>query len=400
MFDSVAIKFGEPVWYDHPYLHPLLQTEVERDFYGFAATRNRLQELLTDGTTDPVIIYGERRSGKTSMLKLLDEQLTSDPARRAISILIPWEGIQSRYELAKTILQQAHHRISKCAPNTCASATDYEIAAATDSGFVTALREMSRCVPGKMFALCIDEFDSIIKRSPSDGKKRILSLADSLVTSRDLPVKLLMTITHTPTISEVQTSPLFARSHRLRLHPFTSEELEEMVHGIMGSEAQKLVPRDQQNLYQLSGGWPYFAKLLLLYMSEIDPGPQWLDHALDQAVNHWGTEQTLNNIYECHLNDDEKAFLLLLAQHEGSIDAQTFAALGEPLRDAANALTVRDFVIRHPDGGYGFRIGFLNEWFNNWGRYEQEVERCLSPTLERLHERKPPPTSSHARNGN
>ncbi len=382
MFDSVAIKFGEPVWHDQPYQHPILQTTVERDFYGFTELRQCLHELFAQHTTDPILIFGERRSGKTSMLKLLIEQLANDPTAHTLPILIPWEGVQSRYELAKTILQYARGQVNKYAAPDGARTINDDIAAATSSGLVAELKKLAAYVPGKLLVIFIDEFDSILAGSSPDGQKRILSLTDAIVAAHGLPCKLVMTMTHMPDFPAARTSPLLTRAHRLRLHPFTPNELDEMLQGIMGPVAQRLGHNDRESLFALSGGWPYFAKLLLLYMAEIEPSPGWIDQALDQALDHWGTEQTLNNLYEKHLSDDEKALLLLLAQHEGTLDGDAAAALPAPLRAAAQSLIERDFVVATNNGsGYHFRIDFLNEWLNNWVRYEQEVERRLTPAL-------------------
>src|SRR6185503_13805705 len=148
---------------------------------------------------------------------------------------------------------------------------------------------------------------------------KILGLANTLVEITDLPIRLLLTMARLLDVPEARSSPLIAKSEQIHLHPFSKADLDAMVKGLLG---QEIPLRDLQRLFELSGGWPYFAKLLLIYLAELTPDETWIDRALERAITHSGVELTLENIYAKHFDDDEKALVLLLAKRGGEVSAE------------------------------------------------------------------------------
>jgi len=389
MFDPTTIKFGEPVWHDEPYTHPLLRKEVSRDFYDREIEKSRVEMVLRSVSRKPALIIGERRSGKTSLLRLLADKLDNDPSERFISVLIPWQGIQSRDVLAKEILQGIRARIDKKRQDSEQPAS-FKHDLNTTGEFIATLRQLLTLISDKTVIICIDEFDSIVEDATPDEQDKIFGLAHALIEITDLPVNLLLTMARIPNIPETRSSPIIAKSEQIHLHPFSSDEFNKMTEGLLGESIRDLTPEDLRRLFELSGGWPYFAKLLLIYLAELPPEKATLDQALELAVDNSSVEQALSNIYTTHFDDSEKAIVLLLVKRNGRVSAEEMAAVDTSLKAAADQLTKRGFVLKNKDGSYSFRIGFLKNWFQNWVKYDLEVERHLTEILQRLERLRDP----------
>lgn len=382
MSNSMMIKFNEAVWHDQPYLHPQLATLVEKDFYDRDEQKEKAEAILRSESRKPVIVVGERRAGKTSMLKLLSYRLANDPSTQFVPVLIPWQGIRSRDELAEEILQGICSGLDIELPdaNQPHGASTQRDSTATE--FIKTMRQLLAPISNKTIVICIDEFDSIVEEAAQTEKSRILGLANTLVEITDLPIRLLLTMSRLLDVPEARSSPLIAKSEQIHLRPFSKADLDEMAKGLLG---QEISPQDLQRLFELSGGWPYFAKLLLIYLAELTPNETWIDRALERAIAHAGVELTLENIYTKHFDDGEKALILLLAKRGSSISMEEMSVVGVSLRTAAAELVRRDFVSKDDrDIGYHLCVGFLTKWFPKWVRFEEEVENRLKDILQRI----------------
>ena len=150
--------------------------------------------------------------------------------------------------------------------------------------------------------------------------------------------------------------------------------MDRMAREIAGEE-HLLTDDDLTELYNLSGGWPYFAKLLLYCLSELPSAPGQIQAALVKALTNSNAQDTINNIYLKHYSADEKRLVLLLASRGGRLVGSEVGALDASLRAAAEGLKLRGYLASQDDGGYDFQIGFLAHWFPKWTQYELELER-------------------------
>ncbi len=382
------------VFHDQAYLHPQDRKMVERDFYDRDEQKERAETALRSWSRLPVIIMGERRAGKTSLLHLLIDHLANDRSGRFVPVKIPWHGISSRDELMKVILREACEKLDQALPDIDLGASERR-SLASFGKFLNHLRRLS--TPDKTLVLCIDEFDSLLLHGAlkREEREKILGMVQELVESSEAPVKMLFTMSRIPDTQDTRTSPVIAKAEQVHLNPFKKQDFDEMVHGLLRRQEQLLsadIQRiDLDRLYDLSGGWPFFAKLLLMHLVKIIPNDEWLDQALEKAIAEpGGIQQTLDDIYAKHFNDNEKAMILLLASNAGRISAEEMSVLGDSLREGAANLAKRHFISRDDGGNYTFRIGYLATWFPRWRRFESEVNHRLSRALLRLARIKDP----------
>ncbi|MCA9924178.1 MAG: ATP-binding protein, partial [Anaerolineales bacterium] len=250
MNNSMGIKFNEVVWHDTAYMHPQLRKEVGPDFFDRTQLKTMLRAALRDEFSSLLIFRGERRAGKSSLLRLLQHDLVHDPDHAFLPLYVPWQTVFSRAELADEILQSISYELDVDLSDEMAAHS-----IESDDGFVAALRELT-VVSGKTIVICIDEFDSILEHGTDAEQAKILALVDAVAQADRLPVKFLLTLVWLP---DVPTNHAMTRITVPRLAPFSQDDLNEMVSELMAWRVHLLTPDVRAELFRLSGGWPYFA---------------------------------------------------------------------------------------------------------------------------------------------
>jgi hypothetical protein len=374
MFDLTKIKWNVVVFRDQQYFDPQMQVLVARDFYDRAQEKQRAETILRSPDSQrAVIVVGERRMGKSSLLQLLAHRLdlATLGQDQCTPLIIAWQGIHSLEDLCKEILRQIHWTLDLDFPGHPLLECD------SVAKGISAIRNTLTVVPDKRIVLCIDEFDSVVLSADPHEKDKIIGLANEFVETADLPVKLLLsTAKELDKLINAYSSPLLTKSEQFRLHPFSEFDLDEMILDISGTEVS-WTPHELEYIYELSGGWPYFAKLLLEYAVNVPIGEDRVGQALNHAVRHSTVDSTIVHIYEMHMDDHEKSILLLLAKCDGFMTGQEIAHLDSLGKNAIKQLVYRDYITSLPDGGCRFRIGLLKQWFSKWDRFELEVDTRL-----------------------
>lgn len=389
MFDRTRIKFGESVWHDQDYLDSMSERKRHRDFYDRREASDEAYLALSGYASKAVILMGGRRSGKTSQIKYLKARFSSDALGRFGFVEIPWSGIRDRGELAREILQGVRAYIGLELGLKAVLANIPVADPATLGAFLEALHVLLALISDRRLILAIDEFDSILVASTratgsTEEANRIVGLAHALVEDSSSNVRLLFSMAAIPDkLPDIRQSSLIIESTLIPLHPFPKPDMDTMVLDIVRDE-HPMTDTDLDVIYELSGGWPYYAKLLLECMADVAPSPDQMQLAVQTAVRHEGATHTIADIYDIHLNDDQKKLVLLLATHNGQMTGPEMAVAGTAIHAAAMQLAGKDVVQTEPDGGCRFRIAFLAPWFPHWLRYELEVERRISDLLLRL----------------
>lgn len=372
---QLRVKFAEAVWHDQPYMHPQLRQQVEKDFYGRKAPRELAEQILWAFMGKPIVFLGERRAGKTSMLKLLMHSLQSDP--RFIPVEVPWLGIRSADDLMRELLDNLYFKLDL----DNAVLRDAFLQIRTTAEFHRTIASILKYAPNnKYIVFGIDEFDSIIIEQADETKKHeIIGVISSMVEAQSLPVNLVLTMTRE--LSRIETghsSPLTAKAVQIRLEPFAKADLDEMVFGILGQDS--LNEQDQERIFNLSGGWPYFAKALLYYLVQFPPSEERLEQAKEKAIRDHSLSDALEHIYQKHWDDSHKTMILLVAQRGGQVTGEEMAVVEQSVKAAAKELVQRGYLLE-AGNGYHFRIGLLQDWFLQWPRFEEQVHKYVKNIL-------------------
>jgi hypothetical protein len=221
-----------------------------------------------------------------------------------------------------------------------------------------------------------------------------MAIIHHLVEKTEIPLSLFLTMTRLPEgISKEIASPLLAKCEVITLRPFTAQDMADMVYGLVGNSAV-FSGQDLDWLYALSGGYPYFAKLLLanlfqrVSMTEetVRINQAMLAQALTDAIDDPRAHYALENIYRVHWNADEKRVVLYLAERNEPVDIGELRVAGVSSLTAAKNLEKRFYLVER-DGAYQLKAQFLGYWLRNWAEFDEEIERLhvhrmVSPWLD------------------
>lgn len=387
MMDTLSIrqriKFAEPVWHDQAYEHPQLKQHREKDFYGRQEAVEKANAVLRFSSR-PIIFIGERRAGKTSILKLFMRSLGNKP--EYITIETSWLEIHSASDLMYKILGTIYVKLELT--DDALQKVFKTITSPTE--FRQALQSILKGVPDRTVVIGIDEFDAIIMEWPDDEeKKKIISMIISLVETEEPPVRIILAMTREPGKIEMgYSSPLTTKSEQIRLEPFSKSELDEMILGILENEIQ-IAEHELAQIFTLSGGWPYFAKALLYYWIQNSDVKNRLELAKEKAIQDPGLSDTLEHNYVKHWDDPERTILLLMAKQGGQISTKDTSVLEPPVKAAGRELAKRGYLLTTGDG-YSFRIGMLQNWLSQWTRFEEQTQKHIAKILVLIERKKDP----------
>lgn len=373
VFDPTPIKLNQFVYRDGPYRHPQLGIEVGREFFDRHMEREQALSVLSlRADRRPVIIVGERRMGKTSLLRHLIERLRALPD--VVPVQLPIGGsLHSADDLFGEICDHlsAALELDQEAPEAIEGLSPDEQLAV--------LRDLCKAAAGRTVVLCLDEVDACLEHqeTPADERPKIAALLNALVVEDDLPIRLLCTMIRLPaSLPSDALAPFFDRAVVIRLAPFTKEDLDEMLIELAQAHLDlHLRAKDLDALYQQSGGWPFFAKVGLVCLGEAEPGPERMARALAAAARHAAVNEAMEHIFRHYFDRDEKALVIALAHAAGNrMAAAQVERPGTGWAAAARRLAARDFLQVDEAGRYSFRIGLLGPWFRQWSKFEEMVE--------------------------
>jgi hypothetical protein len=355
----------------------------EKDFYGRRAELERVERAFRSGTRRPVAVYGERRIGKTSLLNVVAARLQGRHDPQIVPLVPATVGIYSLEDFGREILQ------SLCE----AQGTSLTQAGLTESGgrfhiasvgqFFSQTRQLLQTSSIALYVLCIDEFDALLHNCHTFGQqgetKKILDLSSALTRRADLPLTLFITLTRLPEVVSGSFNTLLDNAERIDLLPFSAQETNSLLDGILGQQVTLLVPQRQQ-IYELSGGHPYILKLLLNCLLSYAPPRQVRDPDLRQALDDASIDShaahVLGNLLRVHFSPDERDLVTLMAGLDDQVTPDQLDRAGKQWRTAAHNLVRRGYLARQgDDGAFVFRSAFLGHWLRQQPDFEENMER-------------------------
>jgi DNA-binding winged helix-turn-helix (wHTH) protein len=364
----------------------------EKDFYGRQADLARIEQVFLSESHKPVIVLGERRIGKTSLQLVTAKRLTTRAEGHFVPLLLPPAlAIRSFEDYAKEILQSLCSYLGKGLHEAELTDEKGRIQMATIGQFMDAIASLLDGAPDKNFIICVDEFDVVLRNCNAAEADRILALTGHIIERSRLPLFIYFTMTRLPeaTISSLP-SPLISKSESVELGPFSQSETVEMVTGLLGDQVL-LEDAAMERLFYLSGGHPYFSKLLLDCLlarhrqkTRLVVSRQMLEESILDAARDPRARHALDNIYKVHFSPSERQLVLLLVEQAAGVKDEELKVLGPEFITAARRLDRRGYLRHLGDDSYHFRIEFLNHWLLEWEEYEEEREHL---SLEKLRQK-------------
>jgi len=354
-------------------------------YYGRQAEIDVASRSLTGNAHVPVIVIGERRIGKTSLQNVVMETICSENAD-FMALQVEPRGITNVDQFAETILRQLTMRQKCDLRDTGLYDSQGHFTVETPSQFDLAFQRVLAGSSTNKYILCIDEFDEIIRQviKTSEAEKwRLFALIHHLIERSVLPLSLFFTMTRVPDpMKEEVPSPLITKSQVIELLPFNEPECKGMINWLLVNTGITLHPQVTERMVRLSGGHPYFVKLLVSNLTGVNQrtdalpidASEFSNIVLPRALEDSRANYAIENIYKAHFNPGEKSVLLYLSERREPVDVDEFRSAGREIIRALHNLEDRHYLIEQ-SGKYSTRIQFLEYWFRNWAEFEEELER-------------------------
>ena len=359
---------------DSPYIIGVPLTEQQEIFVGRADISARIEQLLLDRRQPPLLLYGQRRVGKTSLLNNLGRLLPST----IVPLFVDLQGPASRatddagflYNLARAMMRSARQR-----DLTLPKLTREALTADPFSQFEEWLDEVELALGGSLALLMLDEFE-VLADALDKGRfdeVTVLGMVRHLIQHRSR-FKVLLSGSHT--LDEFQRwSGYLINVQVVHIGYLSPVETRQLVTQPVVDFALRYEPAALERVLALTRGHPFLVQLLCAEIVALknEQAPEMrrlarvgdVDTAVPPALQHGSF--FFADIEQNQVDMVGREVLRLMATHaEGEIVARQKLVAYVPslmaLEESLLRLQQRE-LIEAVDGGYRFQVELVRRWF-------------------------------------
>jgi len=359
---------------DSPYIIGVPLTERQEIFIGRAEISARIEQLLLDRRRPPLLLYGQRRVGKTSLLNNLGRLLPST----IIPLFVDLQGPASRskneagflYNLARSMQRAAAQREISLPP-----LTRDELAVDPFSQFDEWLDEVEAALADNLALLMLDEFE-VLAQALENGRfdeTTVLGMFRHLIQHRPR-FKVLLSGSHT--LDEFQRwSSYLINVQVVHIGCLSPAETRQLVTQPVGDFSLRYQPAAVERVLALTNGHPFLVQLLcaeiVALKNEQLPAQRRLAEAADvetavpEALQHGSFF-----FADIEHNQVDAVGVEILRLMSGYDEAETvprevlvaFVPSLMALEEALITLQNRE-LIQATAGGYRFQVDLVRRWF-------------------------------------
>jgi hypothetical protein len=319
-------------------------------------------ETLTLSAQHPTLVmYGGRRTGKTSTLNYLPKWMPSD----ILPLLVDGQSLAATSTL-KGFAEEFTDLITRSARRVHSlHLPALDSVKQSDDPFVTLRRwldAVEQNIPDKTLLICLDEFERLDEIVSNTNSRAPLNFLRHLIQHRERWT-LLFAGAHMPEELPDYWSDYLINSQTLRVSYLNKEDTLTLIQEPVEDFPDIYPAEVAQSLAKLSGGHPYFTQLLCHELVEQ------LNRKKAKRVAMDDLETVLPTVFERGyqvfrefwdtLTDEQRDLLLAVAEErmpdEGLVDR---------LAKAAPMLIRREILAQEETGssGYSFRVPLLQRW--------------------------------------
>ncbi|CAG0932483.1 hypothetical protein TFLX_02614 [Thermoflexales bacterium] len=357
---------------DNPYVVGVPLSAQQAVFVGRTELSARLETLLLDRQCPPLLLYGQRRIGKTSLLNNLGRLIAQDIVPLYVDLQGP-VGLAANHTgflaaLARALQSAAQQERKLTLPPL--SRADLE----TDPFpcFDAWLDMVAQVLAHRTALLMLDEFE-VLEFALASGRlheRSVLGMLRHMIQHRPW-LKVLFAGSHT--LDEVQRwSSYLINVQVIPISYLSEEETRQLVEHPVEDFVLRYTPEASARVFTLTRGHPALVQLLCTaIIAAKNRQPLARRRLADLADILNVIPETLQrgslffaDIERNQLAERERAVLRTLAQ-QGEAAVLPAAALGEPagLEQALSQLMRRD-LIEAVAGGYRFQVELIRRWFS------------------------------------
>lgn len=360
---------------DSPYIIGVPLTEEQEIFIGRTDVSARIEQLLLDRRQPPLLLYGQRRVGKTSLLNNLGRLLPST----IVPLFVDLQGPATRasdvsgflYNVARSMSRAAQRQRELLLPPL----ERQELASDPFTRFDEWLDEVEEMLAGRLALLLLDEFE-VLANALAQGKfseEAVLGMLRHLIQHRP-KFKVLLSGSHT--LNEFQQwSGYLINVQVIHIGYLQAEETRQLVEEPVRDFALRYQPQATQRVVALTRGHPFLVQLLcaevVALKNEQPPAQRRLATAADvetavaPALQHGSF--FFADIEKNQVDAVGLEVLRLMARHpEGEVTPRQALVQHIPslmqLERALVELQHRE-LIESLNGGYRFQVDLIRRWF-------------------------------------
>jgi len=359
---------------DSPYIIGVPLTEKQEIFTGRNDVSGRIEQLLRDRRQPPLLLYGQRRVGKTSLLNNLGRLLPST----IIPLFVDLQGPASRasdeagflYNLARGMRQSAQRQRDLTLPPLSRE----QLAADPFSCFDEWLDEVELALGDNLALLMLDEFEALEQVLAKDrfDEAIVLGMLRHLIQHRT-QFKVLLSGSHT--LDEFQRwSSYLINVQVIHIGYLREAEARQLIESPVRDFALRYEPAASQRVLDVTRGHPFLVQLLcaeiVALKNEQPPAQRRLATLADvamavpEALAHGSF--FFADIGQNQVGEVGTAVLqAIAAQGEGAVVSREWLAGivgGDGLDAALRALVQRELLETAGDG-CRFQIELIRRWF-------------------------------------
>jgi len=342
-------------------------------FYGRSEDIRQIVNRLRSSAHESTSVVGERRIGKTSLLKHLDNPEVAAslglPVDEFCMVYIDFQGLTdiTPQRFWQRVLRKMERAI--CLPDLIPEIQEIRKMGGFD---LFDLEDLFEAISGAglTIVLLLDEFE-YVTQNPNFGSDFFGGLR-ALAIHQNLP---LVTATRRELVDlchsdEIKGSPFFNIFANVVLRPFSREEVLEMLDGYLAETNLVFSPQEKELVIGLGGGYPFFVQMAGNYLVEVKQKGFEGDPLLQETYTRFDAQSDSHFTYMWnHSSESEKITLLAVI----SLDRQKPRVKTIPTIDNLAAIHSR----AHLDVPELVKRGLLLD-NRTAGTY-----RLLSPSLER-----------------
>jgi hypothetical protein len=358
---------------DNPYVIGVPLTEQQEIFVGRIDVSARIEGLLLDRRRPPLLLYGQRRMGKTSLLNNLGRLLPSTIVPFFVDLQGPATQASDHagflYNVARGMIDSAERQRNLALPPLPREAL------ATDplTRFDEWLDEIEEALGGNAMLLALDEFETL-DRVLTEGRfseTAVLGMLRHLIQHRPR-FKVLLAGSHT--LDELQRwASYLINVQVVHISYLKEDKARQLIERPVKDFALRYESDANQRVLDLTRGHPFLVQLLcaeiVALKNEQDPAIRRLarladvEAAVPEALSHGSFF-----FADIQQNQVDAAGLALLrflaAQGEGAVVSREALARQFPAElDRTLDLLTRRELIEPADGGYRFQVELIRRWF-------------------------------------
>lgn len=355
---------------DSPYIIGVPLTEQQVIFVGRTDISSRIEKLLIDRRHPPLLLYGQRRTGKTSLLNNLGRLLPN----RIVPMFVDLQGPASRasdhagflYNLARGMIDSAQKQRNLALP-----ALPRELLADDPfTRFDEWLDQVEAALQDNMALLALDEFE-VLDRVLAEGRfseTAVLGMLRNLIQHR-LHFKVLLSGSHT--LEEFQRwSSYLINVQVLHLSYLKEDEARQLIERPIQDFQLRYEPDASQYVLDLTRGHPFLVQLLcseiIVLKNEQDPAVRRLatladvEAAIPEALS---SGSMFFSDIDHQINANALAVLRDLAAEGSAVSRATLLSrFPHNWQEAIDLLSRRELIELTPDG-YRFQVELIRRWF-------------------------------------